>query len=122
MKGFEDMGYVEVPKIIGKGKSSRDYTYVNHFIQMNFLAGPTTNPVALGKAFNVALGGRNTLNEFYKLISNSLAEQFRIQNSKFLKVLFTETSGQAISVTPMPTSPKRNAMSVTSRRMTSIGG
>ncbi len=42
MKGFEDMRYVEVPKIIGKGKSSRDYTYVNHLIQ-NKLNKHTSN-------------------------------------------------------------------------------
>ena len=69
--------------INGDGETSRDFTYIDNVIQMNLLAGTTTNPEAFGEAFNVAVGGRNTLNELYKLISDSLAEQFKIQNSKF---------------------------------------
>ncbi len=69
--------------INGDGETSRDFTYIDNVIQMNILAGITDNPNAFGEAFNVAVGGRNTLNELYKLISDSLAEQFKIHHSSF---------------------------------------
>ena len=58
--------------INGDGETSRDFTYINNVIQMNLLAGTTTNPDAIGEAFNVAVGGRNTLNELYALINKEL--------------------------------------------------
>ena len=39
---------------------------------MNILAGTTDNTEAFGEAFNVAVGGRNTLNELYNLIKDEL--------------------------------------------------
>ncbi len=69
--------------INGDGETSRDFTYIDNVIQMNVLAGLTDNPEAFGEAFNVAVGGRNTLNELYKIIVDNLTEQFKIQNSKF---------------------------------------
>ncbi len=68
---------------LSNGETSRDFTYIDNVIQMNLLAGTTDNPEAFGEAFNVAVGGRNTLNELYKLISDNLVEQFKINNSKF---------------------------------------
>lgn len=67
--------------INGDGETSRDFTYIDNVIQMNILAGLTDNPEAFGEVFNVAAGGRNTLNELYKLISDSLAEQSKIHHS-----------------------------------------
>ena len=58
--------------IYGDGKTSRDFTYIDNVIQMNLLSGLTDNPEAFGEAFNVAIGGRNTLNELYILISKEL--------------------------------------------------
>ncbi len=58
--------------INGDGETSRDFTYIDNVIQMNLLAGTTDNPEAFGEAFNVAVGGRNTLNELYKLIQDEL--------------------------------------------------
>ena len=58
--------------INGDGETSRDFTYINNVIQMNLLAGTTTNSDAIGEAFNVAVGGRNTLNELYALINKEL--------------------------------------------------
>ena len=58
--------------INGDGETSRDFTYIDNVIQMNLLAGTTTNPKAFGEAFNVAVGGRNTLNELYQLINKEL--------------------------------------------------
>ena len=64
--------------INGDGETSRDFTYIDNVIQMNLLAGTTENPEAFGEAFNVAVGGRNTLNELYALIK----DQLNIQNPK----------------------------------------
>ena len=68
--------------INGDGETSRDFTYIDNVIQMNLLAGTTDNTEAFGEAFNVAVGGRNTLNELYDLIKDNLNNQFKIQNSK----------------------------------------
>lgn len=66
--------------INGDGETSRDFTYIDNVIQMNLLAGTTDNPAAFGEAFNVAVGGRNTLNELYSIIVENL--KLRIDNSK----------------------------------------
>jgi len=58
--------------INGDGETSRDFTYIDNVIQMNLLAGITENTEAFGEAFNVAVGGRNTLNELYALINKEL--------------------------------------------------
>ncbi len=58
--------------INGDGETSRDFTYIDNVIQMNILAATTDNPEAFGEAFNVAVGGRNTLNELYDLIKDKL--------------------------------------------------
>jgi len=58
--------------INGDGETSRDFTYIDNVIQMNLLAGTTDNTEAFGEAFNIAVGGRNTLNELYKLIQDEL--------------------------------------------------
>jgi len=62
----------EVVFINGDGETSRDFTYIDNVVQMNVLAGMTDNTKALGEAFNVAVGGRNTLNELYALINDEL--------------------------------------------------
>lgn len=59
--------------INGDGDTSRDFTYIDNVIQMNLLAGTTDNTEAFGEAFNVAVGGRNTLNELYDLINEELS-------------------------------------------------
>lgn len=58
--------------INGDGETSRDFTYIDNVIQMNILAGSTQHQHAFGEAFNVAVGGRNTLNELYALINQTL--------------------------------------------------
>ncbi len=61
--------------INGDGETSRDFTYIDNVIQMNLLAGTTSNPEAFGEAFNVAAGGRYTLNELYALIKKELKKR-----------------------------------------------
>ncbi len=68
--------------INGDGETSRDFTYIDNVIQMNLLAGTTNNPEAFGEAFNVAVGGRNTLNELYELINIELGKHLKDFSSK----------------------------------------
>jgi len=58
--------------INGDGETSRDFTYIDNVIQANILAGTTTNQEAFEKAYNIAAGGRETLNNLYKAITNEL--------------------------------------------------
>jgi len=69
--------------INGDGETSRDFTYIDNVVQMNILAGLTTNERAFGEAFNVAVGGRNTLNELYDLIQDQLLE-LKIKNYELI--------------------------------------
>ena len=61
--------------INGDGETSRDFTYIDNVIQMNLLAATTYNEQAYGEAFNVAAGGRDTLNELYALIKKELKKR-----------------------------------------------
>ncbi len=58
--------------INGDGKTSRDFTYIDNVIQMNILAGTTTNEKAFGEVFNTAAGGRETLNSLFQAIADGL--------------------------------------------------
>lgn len=64
--------------INGDGETSRDFTYIDNVIQMNLLAGTTENAQSFGQAFNVAVGGRNTLNELYAIINQELAKHITV--------------------------------------------
>ena len=68
--------------INGDGETSRDFTYIDNVIQMNLLAGTTDNTEAFGEAFNVAVGGRNTLNELYTLINTELGKHIKTFSSR----------------------------------------
>ncbi len=63
--------------INGDGETSRDFTYIDNVIQMNLLAGSTTNYETFGEAFNVAVGGRNTLNELHATINDELSKHMK---------------------------------------------
>ncbi|WP_352421129.1 SDR family oxidoreductase [Proteiniphilum sp.] len=56
------MGH-ESPVINGDGEYSRDFTYIDNVIQMNFRAMETTNPEAVNQVYNTAYGERTTLNQ-----------------------------------------------------------
>jgi UDP-N-acetylglucosamine 4-epimerase len=61
------------PVIInGDGETSRDFCYIANVVQANLLAGTTTNPAALNQVYNVAVGGRATLNELHCLLREQL--------------------------------------------------
>lgn len=58
--------------INGDGETSRDFCYVENIVQANLLAAVTSNDEALNQAYNVALGGRTTLNELFDALKSEL--------------------------------------------------
>jgi UDP-N-acetylglucosamine/UDP-N-acetylgalactosamine 4-epimerase len=58
--------------INGDGQTVRDYCYVDNVVQANLLAASTSNPAALNQAYNIALGGKTTLDELFELIRSAL--------------------------------------------------
>ena len=67
--------------INGDGETSRDFTYIDNVIQMNVLAGMTENSDAYGEVFNVATGGRKTLNDLFLAIDTELANNLSTYSS-----------------------------------------
>lgn len=68
--------------INGDGETSRDFTYIQNVVQANIMAGLTTNEKAVGKVFNTAVGGRDTLNELYKAIISGMKSNLHEFNPK----------------------------------------
>ena len=60
-------------EIYGDGETSRDFCYVENVVQANLLAATTARPEAIGQVYNVAFGGRTTLNELFELIRAQVA-------------------------------------------------
>ena len=57
--------------INGDGETSRDFCFIENTVQMNILAA-TGNDESKNNVFNVAVGGRTTLNTLYQSIQSSL--------------------------------------------------
>ncbi len=55
-------------EIFGDGKNSRDFCFVRNVVEMNLLAAMSGNPDAVGKAFNVGVEGRTSLNELFEML------------------------------------------------------
>lgn len=49
--------------IYGDGETTRDFCYVANVVQANLLAATTEDAAALGQIYNIAVGGRMSLNE-----------------------------------------------------------
>ena len=64
----------ELVTINGDGETSRDFCFVANAVQANILAALAPD-AAQGEVFNVALGGRTTLNQLFALIRDGLAER-----------------------------------------------
>lgn len=60
--------------INGDGETSRDFCYVENAIQANLLAATATAPEARSQVYNVAVGGRTTLNQLYRALQDALAQ------------------------------------------------
>lgn len=57
--------------INGDGETSRDFCYIDNTVQMNILAA-TASDDAKDEVYNVAVGGRTTLNDLFSAIKQSL--------------------------------------------------
>lgn len=64
----------ESPRINGDGETSRDFTYIDNVIEANLKAAASDSSVT-GKAYNIAVGGRVTLNELYHEIAYLLEKE-----------------------------------------------
>jgi UDP-N-acetylglucosamine 4-epimerase len=64
----------ESPVINGDGEYSRDFTYIDNVIRMNFLAMETTRPEAVNRVYNTAFGERTTLNRLAACLKEFLSE------------------------------------------------
>jgi len=62
----------EPVRINGDGETSRDFCYVANVVQANLLAATASNTDAVNQVFNVAVGGRTTLNELFRLLQDGL--------------------------------------------------
>jgi len=62
-------------EIFGDGETSRDFCYVGNVVQVNIRAATTTRPDSLNQIYNVAVGGRTTLNQLFEALRDLLAAQ-----------------------------------------------
>lgn len=60
--------------IFGDGTATRDFCFVGNVVQANLLAATTSNPAALGEAYNIGNGGVTTTKELYGTLKERLAE------------------------------------------------
>ena len=61
--------------INGDGETTRDFCYVDNVVQANLLAATVARRAALGQVYNVAVGGRMSLNELYRMLRDLIAER-----------------------------------------------
>ncbi len=62
--------------INGDGEQTRDFTFVENAVQINVKGMLTDNEEAFGKAYNVAIGERFTVNQLYKICQQQLNSDF----------------------------------------------
>ena len=62
------------PVINGDGSYSRDFTYIDNVLQMNYLAMTTKNPAAINQVFNTAVGDRITIKKMAETIKKGLTK------------------------------------------------
>jgi len=63
------------PTINGDGEQSRDFTFIENVVAANLLACEA--PVSGGKVYNIACGGRFTLNELYAALSRQVGSDVK---------------------------------------------
>ena len=69
-KFIRAMMHKEQPTILGDGRQSRDFTYIENVISANLLACTAPAERVNGKAFNVAAGEKFSLLEMYELLKD----------------------------------------------------
>ena len=65
----------EAPLINGDGEYSRDFTYIDNVVLMNYLALTTDNPEAVNQIYNTAYGERTTLNQLVEYLKQYLSQK-----------------------------------------------
>ncbi|BDG08521.1 SDR family oxidoreductase [Anaeromyxobacter paludicola] len=70
---FEALLSGRAVEVFGDGETSRDFCYVQNVVQANLLAACVEAPESLGRAYNVAVGRRTTLNELFVAIRDHVA-------------------------------------------------
>ena len=63
----------ETVVINGDGETSRDFNFVANAVQANLLAATHQDPAARNQVYNVAVGGRTTLNTLFEALRSALA-------------------------------------------------
>jgi len=58
--------------INGDGETSRDFCYVANAVRANLLAALSQNSKAVNRIYNVAVGGRTTLNKLFRILKSRL--------------------------------------------------
>jgi nucleoside-diphosphate-sugar epimerase len=66
------MMWGETPTIFGTGEQGRDFTYIANAVSANLLAAAAPGEKIAGRTFNIACGGRHTLNETYGILAGLL--------------------------------------------------
>ena len=66
----------QIPYINGDGSAARDFCHVDNVVQANLLAATVEDPLALGQAYNIALGDQTSLNELYEMIRDGVAQKY----------------------------------------------
>ena len=61
--------------INGDGETSRDFCYIENVVQANLLSALAVNPEANNQVYNIAVGGRTTLNQLYASLLKAVSEQ-----------------------------------------------
>jgi UDP-N-acetylglucosamine 4-epimerase len=64
-----------VVSIHGDGTTTRDFCHVTNVVQANLLAAVTTRAEAWGEVYNIALGGRTSLNELFATLRDLMKER-----------------------------------------------
>jgi len=61
--------------IYGDGATTRDFCYVANVVQANLLAALSRDPDVVGQVFNIAVGGRMSLNELFATLRGLVSER-----------------------------------------------
>jgi UDP-N-acetylglucosamine/UDP-N-acetylgalactosamine 4-epimerase len=78
----------QVPYVNGDGTAARDFCHVDNVVQANLLAATVEDPLALGQAYNIALGDQTSLNQLYDVIRAQVAR--RVPEVAGVKAVYRE--------------------------------
>jgi UDP-N-acetylglucosamine 4-epimerase len=65
----------EAVTINGDGETTRDFCHVDNVVQANLLAAAGAGPEVSGEVFNVAVGGRTSLNDLARTLRELIADR-----------------------------------------------